>query len=277
MNQAAKVFVFIAQALEAETLQGQTASRVAAATKALLTTADDTKNYHRMPARGQAPVQLQGAHGRRACVQMIGNIDMDTGGQHTLVLREKAQGPPVVDPFPNFPPPFWTGSSCLSPAPPTGSTVGRRVRFAAGTFHGRAPPNGAGSYKYPTVRDPPSMTWKRDGRGAHLQLQSRKRQSPQSIAFHPQSTTQRPPFPSPVLSPPPHTPSIHFSRIPIHSSAAIPDSYFCIPLFFPSSDSDLPPFRPSATRLRPATSTSFHRCIIAAFCSTLPEALELSP
>ncbi|KAI5460274.1 armadillo-type protein [Mariannaea sp. PMI_226] len=40
MNQAAKVFVFIAQALEAETLQGQTASRVAAATKALLTTAN---------------------------------------------------------------------------------------------------------------------------------------------------------------------------------------------------------------------------------------------
>ncbi|KAM0427764.1 hypothetical protein ACHAPT_007220 [Fusarium lateritium] len=39
MNQAGKVFVFIAQALEAETLVGQTASRVAAATKALLTTA----------------------------------------------------------------------------------------------------------------------------------------------------------------------------------------------------------------------------------------------
>lgn len=36
MGQAAKVFVFIAQALEAETLQGQTASRVAVATKALL-------------------------------------------------------------------------------------------------------------------------------------------------------------------------------------------------------------------------------------------------
>ncbi|PON31128.1 hypothetical protein TGAM01_v200548 [Trichoderma gamsii] len=40
MNQAGKVFVFIAQALEAETLQGQTASRVAAATKALLTAAN---------------------------------------------------------------------------------------------------------------------------------------------------------------------------------------------------------------------------------------------
>jgi hypothetical protein len=39
MNQANKVFVFIAQALEAETLQGQTASRVVAATKALLTAA----------------------------------------------------------------------------------------------------------------------------------------------------------------------------------------------------------------------------------------------
>lgn len=40
MNQATKVFVFIAQALEAETLQGQTASRVALATKALLTAAN---------------------------------------------------------------------------------------------------------------------------------------------------------------------------------------------------------------------------------------------
>ncbi|KAK7416969.1 importin subunit beta-3 [Neonectria punicea] len=40
LNQAAKVFVFIAQALEAETLQGQTANRVAVATKALLTTAN---------------------------------------------------------------------------------------------------------------------------------------------------------------------------------------------------------------------------------------------
>lgn len=39
MNQASKIFVFIAQALEAETLQGQTASRVTAATKALLSAA----------------------------------------------------------------------------------------------------------------------------------------------------------------------------------------------------------------------------------------------
>ncbi|KOS23432.1 Importin subunit beta-3 [Escovopsis weberi] len=39
ISQASKVFIFIAQALEAETLQGQTASRVAAATKALLSAA----------------------------------------------------------------------------------------------------------------------------------------------------------------------------------------------------------------------------------------------
>ncbi|KAF5677303.1 importin subunit beta-3 [Fusarium heterosporum] len=38
VNQAGKVFVFIAQALEAETLVGQTANRVAVATKGLLTT-----------------------------------------------------------------------------------------------------------------------------------------------------------------------------------------------------------------------------------------------
>ncbi|KHO01138.1 importin beta-3 subunit [Metarhizium album ARSEF 1941] len=38
LNQAGKIFVFVAQALEAEALQGQTASRVASATKALLTT-----------------------------------------------------------------------------------------------------------------------------------------------------------------------------------------------------------------------------------------------
>jgi GTP cyclohydrolase II len=37
--QAAKVFVFIAQALEAETLQGQTATRVVQAAKALLSLA----------------------------------------------------------------------------------------------------------------------------------------------------------------------------------------------------------------------------------------------
>lgn len=40
MSQAGKVFVFIAQALEAETLQGQTANRVAAAAKILLTAAN---------------------------------------------------------------------------------------------------------------------------------------------------------------------------------------------------------------------------------------------
>lgn len=36
LNQASKAFVFVAQALEAETLRGQTASRVVTATKALL-------------------------------------------------------------------------------------------------------------------------------------------------------------------------------------------------------------------------------------------------
>ncbi|MBE3043091.1 hypothetical protein IMZ48_11070 [Candidatus Bathyarchaeota archaeon] len=36
LNQASKVFVLVAQALEAETLRGQTASRVVTATKALL-------------------------------------------------------------------------------------------------------------------------------------------------------------------------------------------------------------------------------------------------
>lgn len=36
VSQAGKVFVFIAQALEAETLQGQTATRIVAAGKALL-------------------------------------------------------------------------------------------------------------------------------------------------------------------------------------------------------------------------------------------------
>ncbi len=36
-NQAGKIFVYIAQALEAETLVGQTANRVALATKGFLT------------------------------------------------------------------------------------------------------------------------------------------------------------------------------------------------------------------------------------------------
>ena len=40
MGQANKLFVFVAQALEAEALQGQTASKVVAATKSLLTTAN---------------------------------------------------------------------------------------------------------------------------------------------------------------------------------------------------------------------------------------------
>lgn len=40
INQPGKIFVFVAQALEAEALQGQTASRVVAATKTLLTTAN---------------------------------------------------------------------------------------------------------------------------------------------------------------------------------------------------------------------------------------------
>ena len=36
LNQASKVFVLVGQALEADTLRGQTASRVVTATKALL-------------------------------------------------------------------------------------------------------------------------------------------------------------------------------------------------------------------------------------------------
>lgn len=40
MAQASKLFVFIAQALESETLRGQTANRVATATKTLLTAAN---------------------------------------------------------------------------------------------------------------------------------------------------------------------------------------------------------------------------------------------
>ena len=39
MSQAAKCFTFVAQALEAETLQGQTASRIVGAAKQLVTTA----------------------------------------------------------------------------------------------------------------------------------------------------------------------------------------------------------------------------------------------
>lgn len=40
MGQASKIFTFIAQALETQTLQGQTASRVAAAAKTLLSSAN---------------------------------------------------------------------------------------------------------------------------------------------------------------------------------------------------------------------------------------------
>lgn len=40
MNQAAKIFVFIAQAFETESLQGQTAHRVAQSAKALLQAAN---------------------------------------------------------------------------------------------------------------------------------------------------------------------------------------------------------------------------------------------
>ena len=39
VNQASKLFVFVAQALEAETLQGQTANRVVSSIKSLLTAA----------------------------------------------------------------------------------------------------------------------------------------------------------------------------------------------------------------------------------------------
>jgi importin-5 len=39
MSQPAKIFMFIVQALEAETLQGQIASRIAAAAKVLLASA----------------------------------------------------------------------------------------------------------------------------------------------------------------------------------------------------------------------------------------------
>lgn len=40
MNEASKLFVFVGQALETEALQGQTATRVAAATKTLLQTSN---------------------------------------------------------------------------------------------------------------------------------------------------------------------------------------------------------------------------------------------
>jgi hypothetical protein len=40
MNNASKIFTYVAQALEADTLQGQTANRVVTATKAMLTAAN---------------------------------------------------------------------------------------------------------------------------------------------------------------------------------------------------------------------------------------------
>ena len=40
ISQASKVFIFIAQALEAETLQGQTAARIVASAKTLLAAAN---------------------------------------------------------------------------------------------------------------------------------------------------------------------------------------------------------------------------------------------
>lgn len=55
MDQASRFFVFIAQALEAETLRGQTASHVATATKALLT----ATNVDPMPLLQQFPAESQ--------------------------------------------------------------------------------------------------------------------------------------------------------------------------------------------------------------------------
>jgi importin-5 len=58
MGQAPKIFVFIAQALEAETLQGQTASRVAAATKMLLASSnvDPTPLLQQFPKESQTTI-----------------------------------------------------------------------------------------------------------------------------------------------------------------------------------------------------------------------------
>lgn len=55
MNQASKLFVSVAQALGEEALRGQTASRVATATKALLTAA----NVDPMPLLQQFPAESQ--------------------------------------------------------------------------------------------------------------------------------------------------------------------------------------------------------------------------
>jgi len=58
MTQADKVFTFIAQALEADTLQGQTASRVVAAAKLLLTESgiDATPLLQRFPEESQQTI-----------------------------------------------------------------------------------------------------------------------------------------------------------------------------------------------------------------------------
>ena len=55
MEQAGKMFVLVAQALEARTLVGQTANRVAGATKSLLTAAseDPTPLLQQFPQASQ--------------------------------------------------------------------------------------------------------------------------------------------------------------------------------------------------------------------------------
>jgi len=58
MGQASKIFVLTAQALEAETLQGQTASRVVAAVKILLTETglDATPLLQQFPQESQQTI-----------------------------------------------------------------------------------------------------------------------------------------------------------------------------------------------------------------------------
>ena len=58
MGQASKIFVLTAQALEAETLQGQTASRVVAAVKILLTESgiDATPLLQQFPQESQQTI-----------------------------------------------------------------------------------------------------------------------------------------------------------------------------------------------------------------------------
>lgn len=59
MSQAPKIFLFIAQALEADTLQGQTASRLVAAAKMLLGNAglDPAVVLQQLPPETQQTVQ----------------------------------------------------------------------------------------------------------------------------------------------------------------------------------------------------------------------------